>query len=290
MSDLTPEIADEVVAACQAGAEEAASALSRALDGEFQFSPGEAVSFDASQLPESWEGPGLAIVLRFGEVGAVALLPQSTGLLPDWCSAPDATGESKLSTLAQELSMLLVPESLMADEFQAVWVDHLATAIERGEAAEKAMLLPLDLTAGDSQGPMTLLWPVNQPANVIPAPSVDPEEATTESTEESNTPPAPAAETNVSAVVTSKLPDYTRSLLKISVPVTVNLATKKQSVREIIELGQGAILKFEKPCEEMLTLSVGDQEIAEGEVVKVGENFGLRIHTMLLPAEHFLPT
>lgn len=86
----------------------------------------------------------------------------------------------------------------------------------------------------------------------------------------------------------TELPSYSRSLLKINVPVRVVLAMKKESVHDVVELAPGTIVKFSKSCEEPLTLYVGDQLVAEGEAVKVGDKFGFRVTGMTLPEEHFL--
>ena len=75
----------------------------------------------------------------------------------------------------------------------------------------------------------------------------------------------------------SQLPAHTRNLLKVRVPVTVALASQRTSIQEIVELGPGSIVKFAKTCDEPLELTVGDRTIATGEVVKVGDKFGLRI-------------
>ena len=83
------------------------------------------------------------------------------------------------------------------------------------------------------------------------------------------------------------LPHYTRSLLKIKVPVTVTLARKRQRLGRVLELGPGAIIQFEKSYEEMLELEVGGRPVASGEAVKVGEKFGLRIKSIILPSERF---
>lgn len=83
------------------------------------------------------------------------------------------------------------------------------------------------------------------------------------------------------------LPSYTRSLLKISVPVTVTLAEKRQPLGRIVELSPGTIIQFDKSCEEMLDLSVAGHKIAAGEAVKVGEKFGLKITSIVLPEERF---
>ncbi|HEV3415267.1 MAG TPA: FliM/FliN family flagellar motor C-terminal domain-containing protein [Pirellulales bacterium] len=84
-----------------------------------------------------------------------------------------------------------------------------------------------------------------------------------------------------------RLSSYTRSLLHIQVPVVVTLAAKKQPVGQIVELGPGSIIHFDKSCEDMLDLSVGGHRIAQGEAVKVGDKFGLRITSLILPEERF---
>ena len=86
---------------------------------------------------------------------------------------------------------------------------------------------------------------------------------------------------------TRELPAYTRSLLKITVPVMVTLAEKKQSLDQIVELSPGAIIQFDKSCEEMLDLSVAGRKVAAGEAVKVGDKFGLKITSVVLPEERF---
>jgi len=73
------------------------------------------------------------------------------------------------------------------------------------------------------------------------------------------------------------LPSHARGLLKIKVPVTVTLAAQRKPIQEILELGPGSIVKFDKTCNEPLELAVGDRVIATGEVVKVGDKFGLRV-------------
>ncbi len=292
MSELTSEIASEVVAACQAGAEEAAGALGRSLDGEFALSVGEAGSYQSDSTPEGFDGPGLAILLKFGDVGFAALIPESSGLLPGWYADPDPTGESKLSTLAQELSMLLVPETLFADAFEAKRVEQLGAAVSAAGVEEGAALVPLQVTSGDSTAQLTLIWPLSSPDALYPAEEA-PEETTKESPAEATDaqPVAnPAVETSSSDELQdfANLPAYTQSLLKVNVPVHVVLATKKENVKGIVDLAPGSIVKFEKSCEEMLHLFVGNQIFAEGEAIKIGDKFGFRVSSIEMPHEHFM--
>ena len=138
MPELTPDIAAEVLAACQAGAAETGEALSRTFDIAVEVVPGELGTFDYESPPDGFDGPGLAVVLTVGETAAVALLPEASGLIPEWYADPDPTGESKLTTLAQELGMLLLPEDLMPEQFAAGRVEQLSEAIGRGVVAEGA--------------------------------------------------------------------------------------------------------------------------------------------------------
>ena len=77
------------------------------------------------------------------------------------------------------------------------------------------------------------------------------------------------------------MPTFARGLLRISVPVQVKLASQRKSIHEIVELGPGSIIKFEKTCDEPLEVVIGDRTIARGEVVKVGDKFGVRIAALV---------
>lgn len=66
-------------------------------------------------------------------------------------------------------------------------------------------------------------------------------------------------------------------ILQLQVPVIVKLAERKLNLAEVMRLGPGAIIEFEKSSEEPLELMVNNKTIAIGETVKVGENFGLKI-------------
>ncbi len=97
----------------------------------------------------------------------------------------------------------------------------------------------------------------------------------------------PGGEPSVASV--RSLPPYSRSLLKIRVPVSVTLARKKQRASQVMELCPGAIIQFDRSCEEALDLEVGGHRIAMGEAVKVGDKFGLRITEMVQCDERFVP-
>jgi flagellar motor switch protein FliN len=90
-----------------------------------------------------------------------------------------------------------------------------------------------------------------------------------------------AAATPSSSDPIERLPSHTRGVLRVTVPIRVTLASQRKSVQEIIELGPGSILAFDKTCEEPMDLMVGNHTLAQGEVVKVGDKFGLRIRSIV---------
>jgi flagellar motor switch protein FliN/FliY len=280
MSELNPEIAPQVLEACRAGAAEAESSLSRALGGEFSLKVGESAAFNPAAAPDGFDSPGLAFLWKFGDVGMAGILPESTGLIPDWCAAPDEGGLDKLATMAKELGALISPPSVMAVASEAQRLEHLSAALTRARVALDATIVTLELACGDKSGQLSLVWPLEAPEEFLPREFRMPVETSSEQAES-----AQAAK----AGDLSTLPKYSRSLLKIRVPVSVQLATKKELVQEVIALAPGSIIKFEKGCDELLQMMCGEHAVAEGEAVKIGEKFGFRVTSMLLPREHFVP-
>jgi flagellar motor switch protein FliN len=281
MAALTPEIVGDVVATCRESADEIVATLTRAFDSSLVgVTIEEATTYSAEQPPDGFDGAGLAIIFRFAEGSAVAVLPESSGMLPAWYRAPDATGKSLLSTLAQELSMLLLPGSLASDEYHVAPLDQLAPMLAKAELAADASLVTLTLRSGEKEGQLSLLWPLTKHDELL-----KPEAAPVEKAAPA---PPPVSETSEFDDELARLPRYTRSFLKVNVPVSVNLASQKLVVQEILDLVPGAIIKFDKSCDDPLELLVCDQPIAAGEVVKVGDKFGLRIRNMILPQEQFI--
>lgn len=284
MSALTPELTSQVVAACQAGAQEAAAVLSRNLGQKFSVEVGTADSYNPASVPEGFDGPGLVISFQFGAQAAVAVLPETSGLIPDWYANPDATGMNKLDTLAQELGTVLMPEAMTADRFEAARVERIQQSLAHAQLADDVPLVPLVLKVGDNQGQLSLLWPLAAPGKLFESEAAD-------QFEEEKSAPAPATtgeQKSVPVSEFSQLPCYSRSLLMIRVPVRVELAAKKERMSEVLELAQGKIIQFEKACDEPLLLYVSNQLVAQGEAIKFGDKFGFRVTSMEMPKEHFM--
>ena len=65
--------------------------------------------------------------------------------------------------------------------------------------------------------------------------------------------------------------------LKLSVPLLVRLANQSMSIGEIMRIGPGTILEFNRTVASELDLMINNCQIGRGVAVKVGERFGLRI-------------
>jgi flagellar motor switch protein FliN len=66
-------------------------------------------------------------------------------------------------------------------------------------------------------------------------------------------------------------------ILKIKVPLRVEIARRRATVKEVIAFKPGTVIEFEKNSEDLLDLCAGYERVAKGEAVKVGESFGMRV-------------
>lgn len=311
MADFTSEIAAQILSASQESTDDVAGTFARAFGGEFSVAVGESSTLSADAVPDSWNGPGLVITFHVGDSGAMLLLPEASGLLPDWYVEPDDTGSSKLATLAQELGYSILPEEFTPEKASAVRVKDLAGTFARAEPEDGVGLLSLTLSSGDHSGEASFVWPLQavvqarEEANVDEQAAGTPESAPSDATvnvapeaaeiPQASPEPFAAAQSPAAGRLQysdiddgiRQLPKYAKSLLKVRVPVTVTLASSKYPVSQVLELGPGSIIQFNKSCEDNLHLEVGDHSIAEGEAVKVGDKFGLWITSMTMPDERF---
>jgi flagellar motor switch protein FliN/FliY len=281
---LTPDHVESILANCRQNVGEAAQALARALGCAPTLTSDDIKADRFTGTLTDWNGPGLAVSLTFQGQGVLLLLPESSGLLPAWYHAPDATGVSKLNTLAQELGLILIPEEFQLDSYAAKQVPRLLDAVVRGGASIGAALIRLELQGTAEAATLYMLWPLPRPEAVFASAKND---ASTEASARPHDDKRRLDSEEELEEKLQKLPPYVRSLLRIRVPVSVLLASTKQPVSRILNIGPGSIIQFEKHCEQPLTLCIGGQMVAEGEAVKVGEKFGIKITSMVLPGERF---
>ena len=70
--------------------------------------------------------------------------------------------------------------------------------------------------------------------------------------------------------------DLTR-ILRLEVPLIVQIAERKMPLAEVTALTHGSIIELPKQISEELDVLVNNTRIGSGRAVKVGENFGVRL-------------
>lgn len=71
------------------------------------------------------------------------------------------------------------------------------------------------------------------------------------------------------------------SLLDIAMPVAIEIGRASMTVQEILQLGIGSVIQLDRIVGEPVDIYVSDRKFAQGEVVVVGEHFGVRITKVL---------
>ncbi|MCB1217220.1 MAG: flagellar motor switch protein FliN [bacterium] len=74
-------------------------------------------------------------------------------------------------------------------------------------------------------------------------------------------------------------------LLDVPLQVTVELGKTQLPIRTILEYSQGSLISLDKLAGEPIDLLVNGKYFAKGEVVVIDENFGVRITSILSPAD-----
>lgn len=74
-------------------------------------------------------------------------------------------------------------------------------------------------------------------------------------------------------------------LMDLEMPITIELGRTKLTIKNILQLRQGSIIELDKLSGDPVDVYINDRKFAEGEVVAVDENFGVRITEIVSPVE-----
>lgn len=80
---------------------------------------------------------------------------------------------------------------------------------------------------------------------------------------------------------TQKQPRNLDLIMDVPLEFSVMLGESQKSIRDILSLGTGSVVELDKMTEEPLDIFVNGKKIAQGEVVVINENFGIRITSIL---------
>jgi flagellar motor switch/type III secretory pathway protein FliN len=297
MAEVSPDMKADVLAAAQHHTEALSEILSRALGVDLVAEPAAELDIVGRELPELLRGSGLVLIPSVGSFAGLIFLPDVDGITPAWSRNPDDGQRETLSKLALELGKTLLPEHCEPTDAICGYVDDLAAALQRAGMDATAACVSVGLKADTLNGALYLVWPVRSGESVmdtgadespagVPQASDEEGDGSAARPETENPAPKPTFYRDLDEGM-SLLPPYSRSLLKVKVPVTVTLASTKQSLSRILDLSPGSIIQFDKACDDTLSLEVGGQKVAIGEAVKVGDKFGLWITAMAMPEERF---
>lgn len=78
------------------------------------------------------------------------------------------------------------------------------------------------------------------------------------------------------------------NLLDIPLKVTVELGRTKRPIKEILELSAGSIIELDKLAGEPVDILVNQKLIAQGEVVVIDENFGVRVTDVISKTDRLM--
>lgn len=70
-------------------------------------------------------------------------------------------------------------------------------------------------------------------------------------------------------------------LYDVPMIVEAEMGRASRSVREVLKLGEGAVIEFDKDSSEPVDLVVNGTLIARGEVVEIEGNYGVRITELM---------
>ena len=73
------------------------------------------------------------------------------------------------------------------------------------------------------------------------------------------------------------MPTSIESILKLEVPLIVQIARRTMTLEEVMSMTPGAIIELPKSAADELEILVNNKEVGMGKAVKVGENFGVRV-------------
>jgi len=83
----------------------------------------------------------------------------------------------------------------------------------------------------------------------------------------------------------SKDPRNLDMLMDVQLEAIVELGRKTIPIKDVLKLGKGSIIELDKNAGESLDIFINGRKLAEGEVVVVDEQFGIRITHLLEPKE-----
>ncbi len=300
MAQLTEAQIQQVIDQCRDHVGQLAETFRTALGCEIRLSAGEPSSVGEAAGLAEFQVPGLAVGIAVGDEGLIVLIPQTLPL-PAWYRQPDLSQNDQLQTLAHELSTLLLPAELESERFAAIATENLIEVAQSAKATPSAKMVELSVFHTDGTheaavAKLLLIVPVaeppvtvTQPAESLGAGALESAEQSDQFSEQFDEGPAEdgddladfdeAGDEGSAEEAAASADAALRALRVLNVPVTVSvrLAERKMSLGTVVALVPGSLVTFNKSCEALLDLYVNNHRFCQGEAIKIGESFGLKV-------------
>jgi len=258
---------ESVLETCTANAAQLAVAFNQCFGSQLTFQTGEAGLWKGGEDYADGHQAGIALVFEVGGRAAACLIAEGLPI-PGWFRAPDKSQQGRLEALAREWALNMFPSDVKVTRSSAIVVPDLVEFVSACQPAMTAVALPLDAMDGEApSGSVLVVCPLEEPQFA----------AISEQPVDRRVPPPSAP--------TTRQVDALARLRPIPVPISVRLAEKRIQVSQLLSITPGALITFNKSCEDLLELYVNNALICRGEAVKIGENFGLKINQLGVPQQ-----
>ncbi len=100
-----------------------------------------------------------------------------------------------------------------------------------------------------------------------------------------DTPDFPDIDFQGNNTIYSPLDPKLELLYDLQLPVSIELGRTNMLIRDILRLGRGSVVEFDKLVSEPVDVLINGKKVAEGEVVVIDKHFGIRVTTLVDPSE-----
>lgn len=181
-------------------------------------------------------------------------------------------------SIVYRISFNLEVDGLIESEIMQIFTKEMVNDIEAVMVADKATVVndrevPAEEQPEPAADPIPQSQPQTQPqTQVAPQPAPQPKQPPVEVSQ-------PSFQTlDGHAQVEG---DNLDLLMDIPLNLSVVLGTSKKSVRDILSFNTGSVIELDKLTDEPLDILLNGKLIAQGEVVVINDNFGVRIMNIL---------
>lgn len=183
-------------------------------------------------------------------------------------------------SIVYRISFNLDVEGLIESEIMQIFTKEMVNDIAAAMMADKATVVnDREVPAEEQPEPAPAAAPTPQPQpQAQPQPQVAPQPAP-----QPKQPPVEVSQPSFQTLDghAQVEGDNLDLLMDIPLNLSVVLGTSRKSVREILSFNTGSVIELEKLTDEPLDILLNGKLIAQGEVVVINDNFGVRITNIL---------